>query len=113
MSRSLLLSALLALTTISPAAAECVAVIAELQERIVTLEGQERPVEVRSATGRIEVERAPGGVQPTESWGGATSGMANVSDKLRNARRLAQNGDEDGCLVLVEEARIIVRRLVP
>jgi hypothetical protein len=52
-------------------------------------------------------------VRPTESWGGASSGFPEARNKLRSARRLAEAEDHDGCLLLVEEARIIGHGLAP
>ena len=52
-------------------------------------------------------------MRPTESWGGASSGFPEARNKLRSARPLAEVEDHDGCLLLVEEARIIVQGLTP
>jgi len=113
MSRIVLLGALLALATAMPAAADCLAVVTQLEERIVTLDGQQQTVEVKTRTGPVTVEQETDGAGPTESWGGASSGLAGAREKLRNARLSHQSGDQDGCLVLVEEARMIIQGLSP
>lgn len=113
MPRTVLISAMFWLILNSPAAANCLEVVAQLEERLTAFEGQEETVEIRARSARIQVEQAPGGVRPTESWGGASSGCAEARNKLRSARLLAQDDDHDGCLLLVEEARIIVQGLAP
>jgi hypothetical protein len=112
MSRTLLLGAMLALAGGSSARAECVEAIAMLEERIVAADGEQAIVELRASGRRVVVEQAPGGVLPNESWGGASSATGEARDKLRDARLMAEDGDEDGCLVLVEEARLIIDGLV-
>jgi hypothetical protein len=113
MSRTVLISAMLWLLLGSPAAAACLELVMRLEEQLAAFEGQEESVEVRTGSARVQVEQAPGGVRPTESWGGASSGFPEAHNKLRSARRLAQSEDHDGCLLLVEEARIIVQGLAP
>jgi hypothetical protein len=43
--------------------------------------------------------------QPSESWMGASQGAERAEELLRNARRMAGAGKEDGCRALVGEAR--------
>jgi len=113
MSRIVLISAMFWLILASPVAANCLEIVARLEERLIAFEGQEQTVEVQTGAARVQVDQAPGGVRPTESWGGASSGFPEARNKLRSARRLAEAEDHDGCLLLVEEARIIVQGLAP
>ena len=105
MSRTFLFSAMLALFVTSPAAAGCLAVLSELHERIIASRGQEREVELRTQSGRVTVEQQADGAPPTESWGGASSGLGGARRPVRDARLMHQDANEDGCLILVEEAR--------
>ena len=108
-----LFAALVGVAISSPAAAECIGLVSELEQRVVTLKGHEQTVEVRTGSGAVEVEQALGGTRPSESWGGASSAFAGATEKLGDARELAQDGDEDGCRALVEEARVIMQSLEP
>ena len=113
MAPTVLLSAILALSVMSPAAADCLAVLTALHERITAFGGREEKVELRTQSGRVTVEQQAEGAPPTESWGGASSGLAGAREKLHDARLMHQDGNEDGCLILVEEARAMVPDLAP
>ena len=82
-------------------------------ERITAIGGQEQKVELRTQSGRVTVEQQAEGAAPTESGGGASSGLAGAREKLHDARLMHQGGNEDGCLILVEEARAMVPDLAP
>lgn len=96
-----------------PAAAICLDDVAQLEHQAHELEAEDDTIRFETGDGELAMEREPGGAEPQESWFGAPSSLASAVRDLQDARTLAEGGDEDGCMSLVEEARTTLQALEP
>lgn len=96
-----------------PAAAICIDDVAQLEQQARELEAEDATLRFETREGELAMEREAGGAEPRESWFGAPSSLASAVRDLQDARTLAEEGDEDGCMGLVEEARGTLQALEP
>ncbi len=125
MCRETLVTAAMWLALTAPAGAACLDEVVQLEQRLsqlgatdaqdqatgeetvrMTMEGG-REVEV-TVEETVEDEAA----QPQESWFGESPPTPKgAEDELRNAREIAEAGDEQGCMEHVEQAARIITAL--
>jgi hypothetical protein len=107
-------TAALLLAVAGPVAAECLDEVAELETRLAALAIEEEPtepVEVETAQGEVTVEAPEDGAGPEERWFHPPRSVEGARERVEGARQMAEDGDQDGCLELVEEARGLVSGL--
>jgi exonuclease VII small subunit len=98
----------------TPATAVCVDEIAQLEQRMEQLDsGAERrkPVDLGRGEREVTVEAEEGGVDPQENWFGSPPSLEEARDQLENARQMAGDGNEDGCMGHIEHVRQIISGL--
>jgi hypothetical protein len=96
------------------AAAECLDEVADLETRLAALAFDEDPteeVEVETAQGEVTVEAPEDGAEPAERWFHPPRSVAGARERVEAARVMAEDGDEQGCMELVAEARDLVSGL--
>ncbi len=109
-------AAALMLSVASPVAANCLDEIEQLEARLDQLpeEEEEQPteqVEVETQQGDVTVTAPEGGADPQERWFHLPRSVEGARERLDGAREVAEDGDEEGCQELVEEARDLVSGL--
>ena len=116
MTRALLAAAALNLILAAPVSATCLDEIEGIEQQIhdgqATSQDQES-TSVKTGDGQLMLEGQDGGVEPQENWFGSPDPIENAAEQLENARRLADAGDEAGCMAEVEHARQIAGDLQP
>ena len=97
----------------TPAAASCLDEITVLERRIAVLEGATETVRLQTRTRTIELEREVGGAGPAENWFGQPPTLDGAANQLENARAMAGDDDETGCIAVLAQVRRIVEHLEP
>ena len=117
MTRALLAAAALNLILAAPVSAACLDEIEGLEQQIhdmqATAQDQESARVETADGGQVMLEDEDGGVEPQENWFGSPDTIENAAEQLENARRLADAGNEAGCMAEVEHARQIAGDLQP
>lgn len=103
----------LMLVNASPAAAVCLDDVAQLEQRVRQLQAADDTIQLETPRGDVAMDRETGGAEPDESWFGAPPSLPGVAQQLQDARTMAEEGDENGCMSLVEQARTTLEALEP
>lgn len=109
--------------------AACSEDVAELEQRLQRLEAQteleaqaeetaapqgqsdKTEVKVQEEPAEVEVESEEGGAEPGENWFGSAPSLDGAREQIDNARSLAEDGEEEGCMGHVEQARAILDQI--
>lgn len=109
MAKIFVVSLLLAFALAAPAGAACVDEITKVEEHLwkggepAAAAGQEQLAAKTTTDDAKEAAVAPPGYsQPQESWHG---GGTPVDQMLEDAKELAQDGNDEGCLEKVEQVK--------
>lgn len=115
MKRSILLTAavFVGLALAAPAGAECLDQVADLEQQLsqIDTERQEQ-VQLETSSGEATVAAVEEkGVEPDESYHGASISPDTAAGQLEDARSLAEEGNEAGCMQKLEQASRMIEEL--
>src|SRR3546814_12369646 len=85
-----------------PAMADCRAEIAKLDQQLTKVDADLQRKSSDSAKKKKELALP---AQPKESWNGSPHSTKNAKEQIENAKSMATDGKEDGCMKIVQEAR--------
>lgn len=115
MNRPVLLTAAVSigLALAAPAGAACLDEVADLEQQLAQLDTQrEEQVELETSSGEVTVPaQEEKSAEPDESYHGASISPDRAAELLEDARSLAQEGDEAGCMQKLEQASRTIEEL--
>lgn len=114
MNRPILLTAAVSigLAHAAPAGAKCLNQVADLEQRLSQVDTErEEQVQLDTGSGQAAVSAEEEGVEPKESWHGDSISVDTAAQQLEDARSLAEEGDEAGCVQKLDQASRMIEEL--
>lgn len=114
MNRPILLTAAVSigLALAAPAGAECLDQVADLEQQLSRVDTErEEQVQLDTSSGETGVAAEEEGVEPKESWHGDSVSVETAAEQLEDARSLAEEGDEAGCMQKLEHTSRMIEEL--